>query len=69
MLPGWVDGPAKSAIVAFVTAFSDEARHPGPGPAHTDCGYAPMIELLRFLEVNGFTNYIVSGGGLHAPGR
>jgi len=22
-----------------------------------------MVELLRFLEANGFTNYIVSGGG------
>jgi len=27
------------------------------------CGYAPMIELLHFLEANGFTNYIASGGG------
>lgn len=24
--------------------------------------YAPMIELLRYLEANGFTNYIASGG-------
>ena len=22
-----------------------------------------MVELLRYLEANGFTNYIVSGGG------
>jgi hypothetical protein len=22
-----------------------------------------MIELLRYLEANGFANYIVSGGG------
>ena len=27
-----------------------------------DCGYLPMIELLRYLEANGFTNYIASGG-------
>ena len=26
------------------------------------CGYVPMIELLRYLEANGFTNYIASGG-------
>ena len=26
------------------------------------CGYAPMVELLRYLEDNGFTTYIASGG-------
>jgi len=26
------------------------------------CGYQPMVELMRFLEANGFTNYIASGG-------
>ena len=25
------------------------------------CAYAPMIELLRYLEANGFTTYIASG--------
>ena len=30
---------------------------------YTACGYVPMVELLRYLEANGFTNYIVSGGG------
>src|SRR5262249_43018257 len=25
-------------------------------------GYAPMVELLRYLEANGFATYIVSGG-------
>jgi hypothetical protein len=27
--------------------------------------YQPMLELLRHLRDNGFTTYIVSGGGLH----
>ena len=27
------------------------------------CGYAPMVELLSYLEANGFRNYIASGGG------
>src|SRR5207244_5850744 len=27
------------------------------------CGYKPMVELLRYLEAHGFTNYIASGGG------
>jgi phosphoglycolate phosphatase-like HAD superfamily hydrolase len=44
-------------------AFFAEAEHPTLGRPYTSCGYAPMIELLRYLEANGFTNYIVSGGG------
>ena len=27
------------------------------------CAYEPMVELLRYLEENGFSNYIASGGG------
>ena len=30
---------------------------------YVECGYAPMVELLRYLEANGFSNYIASGGG------
>ena len=32
------------------------------GEPSTRCGYVPMVELLRYLEANGFTNYIASGG-------
>jgi phosphoglycolate phosphatase-like HAD superfamily hydrolase len=46
-----------------VEAFFAEARHPTLGRPYTSCGYLPMIELLRYLEANGFTCYIVSGGG------
>jgi phosphoserine phosphatase len=46
-----------------VDAFFAEARHPTLGRPYTSCGYLPMIELLRYLEANGFTCYIVSGGG------
>jgi hypothetical protein len=31
--------------------------------SYKDCIYQPMLELLQYLEVNGFINYIVSGGG------
>ncbi|MCV7224549.1 HAD family hydrolase [Mycolicibacterium komossense] len=48
---------------ARVRAFFAEAEHPTLGRPYTACGYAPMVELLRYLEANGFTNYIVSGGG------
>jgi hypothetical protein len=36
-----------------------------PIPTQIDfmsCGFVPMIELLRYLEANGFSNYIASGG-------
>ena len=45
-----------------VTAFFAEATHPTLGRPYRDCGYAPMVELLRYLEANGFTSYIASGG-------
>src|SRR4029078_1703873 len=32
------------------------------GRAFAACGSAPMVELLRYLEANGFTCYIASGG-------
>ncbi len=45
-----------------VTAFFDEADHPTLKRPYRGCGYLPMVELLRYLEANGFTNYIASGG-------
>ncbi|HWI74745.1 MAG TPA: HAD family hydrolase [Baekduia sp.] len=43
--------------------FLRTAQHPTLGRAYLDCGYRPMVELLAYLEANGFANYIVSGGG------
>jgi phosphoserine phosphatase len=48
---------------ALVSAFYAEAKHPTLGRPYSDCTYAPMVELLRYLEAHGFTCYIVSGGG------
>jgi FMN phosphatase YigB (HAD superfamily) len=45
-----------------VTSFFDEAVHPTLGHPYRACGYVPMVELLRYLEANGFTTYIASGG-------
>jgi phosphoglycolate phosphatase-like HAD superfamily hydrolase len=50
-------------LAARVSTFFTDAKHPTLGRAYTACGYAPMVELLRYLESFGFTNYIVSGGG------
>jgi phosphoserine phosphatase len=44
-------------------AFLHTTRHPVLERGYLDCVYAPMIELLRHLEANGFSNYIASGGG------
>ena len=45
-----------------VTSFFEEAVHPTLGHPYRACGYLPMVELLRYLEANGFTTYIASGG-------
>jgi hypothetical protein len=43
--------------------FLQTQSHPGLKRLYRACGYAPMIELLQVLEANGFSNFIVSGGG------
>ena len=40
------------------------ARHPKTGQPFTDMVYQPMLEVLSYLRVNGFKNFIVSGGGI-----
>ena len=39
------------------------ARHPRFKRPYTDLAYQPMLELLAYLRANGFTEFIVSGGG------
>src|SRR4051794_12764941 len=50
------------AYAAAAASFLHERQHPVLGRAYWQCGYQPMIELLRFLSARGFTNYIASGG-------
>jgi len=40
------------------------SRHPRFNRPYTDLAYQPMKELLRYLEMNFFKNFIVSGGGI-----
>ena len=47
---------------ADVREFFAAATHPTLNRSYLDCGYAPMVQLLRYLEANGFTCYIASGG-------
>jgi phosphoserine phosphatase len=44
-------------------AFLRSAQHPTLGRGYLACAYRPMVELLGYLEANGFANYIASGGG------
>jgi hypothetical protein len=43
--------------------YFQRERHPSYGCSYLDTAYLPMIELLDYLAANGFTNYILSGGG------
>jgi hypothetical protein len=43
--------------------FLRSAKHPTLGGGYLEYAYAPMVELLGYLTANGFSNYIVSGGG------
>ncbi len=47
---------------AAADSFLRGGRHPTLDRTFHACGYQPMIELLAYLEANGFTNYIASGG-------
>jgi phosphoserine phosphatase len=57
------DGMSVDDFEAQSEEFLRTAQHPTLGRGYLDCAYAPMVELLRYLEANGFTNYIASGGG------
>ncbi len=48
---------------ALITTFFVGAKHPTLGRPYQKCIYPAMVELLRYLEDNDFTCYIVSGGG------
>jgi phosphoserine phosphatase len=48
---------------AKADAFLRTAQHPTLARGYLECAYAPMVELLGYLEENGFSNYIASGGG------
>ena len=48
---------------AQADAFLRGAQHPTLGRGYLACGYRPMVQLLGYLEANGFANYIASGGG------
>ena len=42
--------------------FLQTTPHPTLGRRLRDCTYLPMVELLHYLEANGFSTFIASGG-------
>ena len=56
------EGMRVEAFSAEVMTWLGTAAHPVLHRPYTSCAFAPMVELLRYLEANGFTTYIASGG-------
>lgn len=56
-------GKPVEQVESDAKAFVEEEQHPELGIYYRDCVYQPMVQLLDYLADNGFTNYIVSGGG------
>ena len=57
-------GMTSDEFEASVRDWLQTARHPRFERPYTDLVYQPMLELLDYLRANGFTTFIVSGGGI-----
>jgi phosphoserine phosphatase len=56
------EGMSVEAFSAEVMTWLGMAAHPVLHRPYLSCAFVPMVELLRYLEANGFTTYIASGG-------
>lgn len=57
-------GMTTDEFVEIVRGWLATARHPKLNRPYTRVVYQPMLEVLGFLRANGFTTFIVSGGGV-----
>ena len=57
-------GMSTDEFQQIVSDWLATAEHPRFKRRYTDLVYQPMLELLDYLRANGFTTYIVSGGGI-----
>lgn len=48
----------------IVKDWMEQAKHPITQRKIKDMVYQPMLELIAYLQANGFKTYIVSGGGI-----
>jgi haloacid dehalogenase-like hydrolase len=56
------EGMNVEAFSEEVLSWLGEAAHPQLQRPYMSCAFTPMVELLRYLESNGFVTYIASGG-------
>jgi hypothetical protein len=57
-------GMTPAEFQQIVSDWLATADHPRFKRKYTELVYQPMLELLSYLRNNGFTTYIVSGGGI-----
>jgi phosphoglycolate phosphatase-like HAD superfamily hydrolase len=57
-------GMTTDEFAAIVRDWLATARHPRFDRLYTSLVYQPMLELLAYLRANGFSTFIVSGGGV-----
>ena len=57
-------GMSVTAFQAHASRWLDETTHPSKDRPIGSLVYQPMLELLSYLRDNGFSTYIVSGGGI-----
>jgi phosphoserine phosphatase len=64
LMGGILGAFAGKTVEDYAQAADDflSGRHPTIDRSLRECGYLPMIELLRYLEANEFTTFIASGG-------
>lgn len=57
-------GNTTEEFAEIVEDWLETARHPRLDRPYTDLVFQPMLELLDYLRANGFSTWIVSGGGI-----
>jgi hypothetical protein len=57
-------GMTTAEFEKIVSDWIATAKHPRFNRPYTELVYQPMLELLAYLRANGFTTFIVSGGGI-----
>ena len=57
-------GMTSEEFAKIVSDWIATARDPRWKRPYTELVYQPMLELLAYLRANGFTTFIVSGGGI-----
>jgi phosphoserine phosphatase len=55
-------GMTVEAFATEVSVWLASASHPLLRRKYLSCAFVPMVELLRYLQANGFATYIASGG-------